>query len=468
MESEEEEKINQKKIEDQNILTEEEIIDTLDMTIYKERIENIIGKQYSYIFFIYFENIYHSKIKNKISLPLTEYLNNDNNTNNTLWMHVYKSIKFYSRKENLPIIITKYFHLKAEFEFKFLLNESKKYTSNPNKFFDVYLKKMKKINQKKLSELKEKNPNKIMSVFDTHKRQSIFIRSFLSKKTLIRPKFSLLKSSKNLFNQEDEHSELSNKEEEIKNKKERRLQIIKQIHQLKINSIKEVEKANILQNKQKKKYGGIKSRFLDAYNEREKFFKIINSHSSGKFTYNNKNTEIEGTNPSSKRMINNSKYSSKTFLYLNTYSKENYTPRINYSKRINSSKKTFKKNKFYNGLLMKGFTPKNLKALNFFRIDYNSPQIKAKDKILFTSNNLKSKENSGNKKINSIMNYNKKTKMKKNEINLKRVKTNDLIEKFNKKRNDDILENLRQKKYGNENEGYNNILYNIFKRTEVF
>ena len=51
MESEEEEKINQKKIEDQNILTEEEIIDSLDITIYKERIENIIGKQYSYIFF---------------------------------------------------------------------------------------------------------------------------------------------------------------------------------------------------------------------------------------------------------------------------------------------------------------------------------------------------------------------------------------------------------------------------------
>ena len=141
MESDEEEKINQKKIQEQNILSEDEIINSLDMTIYKERIENIIGKQYSYLFFVYFENIYRSKIKNKMSLPLTEHLNKENNINVTLWMHVYKAIKFYS-KENLPIIIVKYFNLKAELEFKFIYNESKKYTSSPHKFFDVYLKKM--------------------------------------------------------------------------------------------------------------------------------------------------------------------------------------------------------------------------------------------------------------------------------------------------------------------------------------
>ena len=152
MESDEEEKINQKKIEEQNILSEDEIINSLDMTTYQERIENIIGKQYSSLFFVYFENIYHSKIKNKISLALTEHLNKDNNMNITLWMHIYKAIKFYS-KENLPIIIIKYFNLKAEHEFKFIYNESKKYTSSPHKFLDVYLRKMKKANQKKLTEL---------------------------------------------------------------------------------------------------------------------------------------------------------------------------------------------------------------------------------------------------------------------------------------------------------------------------
>ena len=62
MESDEEEKRNQKKIAEQNILTEDEIIDALDMAIYRERIEKIIGKQYSYLYFVYFENLYQSKI----------------------------------------------------------------------------------------------------------------------------------------------------------------------------------------------------------------------------------------------------------------------------------------------------------------------------------------------------------------------------------------------------------------------
>ena len=325
MESDEEEKINQKNIEEQNILTEDEIINTIDMTLYKERIENIIGKQYSYLYFVYFENIYHSKIKNKITFPLAEHLNKEDFTNNSLWMRIYKSIKFYSR-ENLPIIITKYFNLKAEHEFKFLYNESKKYTNTPHKFFDVYIKKMKKANKKKLNELQAKNPN--MNIFDINRKQSIFIKTFLSKKTLFRPKLSLIKNHLNIKSQEDEHSELSNKEEEIKNKKEKRRQIIKQIHQLKINSIKEVEKANILQNKQKKKYGGIKSRYMDHYTEQEKFFQIINSNSSRKINnnnyYNSKISDFEFTNHSSKKMINNSKNSSKTFLYLNTNSKNTY------------------------------------------------------------------------------------------------------------------------------------------------
>ena len=182
---------------------------------------------------------------------------------------------------------------------------------------------MKKANNKKLNEFKSKNPN--VNIFDTHKKQSFYIRSFLSKKTVLRPKLSVIKNSfllNNNNNQEDEHSELSNKEQEIKNKKEMRVQIMKKIHQLKINTIKEVEKANILQNKQKKKYGGIKSRFLDAYNQQEKFFKIISSMSGKKIYKNNYQrqlTDIEDTYQSTttQKKFNNSKSSSKTYLYLN-------------------------------------------------------------------------------------------------------------------------------------------------------
>ena len=76
------------------MLSDEEIIDTIDMTPYEERIENIIGRQYSRLFFDFFENIYRSKIKNKISSPLTDVLNKTNKRDDTLWMRVYKSIKF--------------------------------------------------------------------------------------------------------------------------------------------------------------------------------------------------------------------------------------------------------------------------------------------------------------------------------------------------------------------------------------
>ena len=479
MESDEEEKINQKKIQEQNILSEDEIINSLDMTIYKERIENIIGKQYSYLFFVYFENIYRSKIKNKMSLPLTEHLNKENNINVTLWMHVYKAIKFYS-KENLPIIIIKYFNLKAEHEFKFIYNESKKYTSSPHKFFDVYLKKMKKANQKKISELKSKNQNNdVFNAFNTFKKQSIFIRTFLSKKTIIRPKFSSIKNQYNLLPKDDEHSESTNKEEEIKNKKEIRLQIIRQIHQMKINSIKEVEKANMLQNKQKKKYGGIKSRFLDAYNEQGKFFKIINSRSSRKINisdlYKNKLTDFEGANLSSKRLKNYSKSSSKTALYLNT--KENYSSRKNlnlfFSEGIkdtyrnpykeNLLKKNLTKKRIrYDSILKKGYTPRNLKAINFFRIDNLDTNRKLKiDKYNFKEYSKKYKFNSLGKR-----NYNKNKN--KGGKGSEPMETNYLlIEKLDKKRNNEILKNLRV--YNNEeNKEYNNIVYNIFKRTQVF
>ena len=490
MESDEEEKINQKKIEEQNIFSEDEIINSIDMKVYKDRIENLIGKQYSYLFFVYFENIYHSKIKNKMSLPLTEHLDKDNNMNVSFWMRVYKAIKFYS-KENLPVIITKYFNLKAEQEFKFLYNESKKYTSTPYKFFDIYLKKMKKANQKKLSELKAINPN-FNNIFNLNKKQSFFIKSFLSKKTVISPKLSFIRNQINVFNQEDEHSELSNKEEEVKKKKELRLQIIKQVHQLKINSIKEVEIANMFQNKQKKKYGGIKSRFLDIYNEQGKLLQIINSRSSKKITHNNfsinKLTDFERTNLSTKRFNNISKSSNRTALYLNT--RGNYNSRknlnlnlffpeekkgLNYTNRNNKSlKKNYKTNKIkFNNIIGKGYTPKNLKALNFFLVDNNNEiQKKNENRILLTSSNInknrklkinkfKMKEYSKNKKLDAKDNK----KNKKINFNLRKTGTDNLIEKLDKERNKEMLENLRlQKKEKGE---YNNIVYNIFKRTEI-
>ena len=149
MDNKDDDEINERKVRNEDVLSKKELINMLDMTAYRERIDKIIGRNYSFLYFDFFDDIYHSKIKNKISAPLSDFLNNANRKEDSLWMCVYKSIKYYSRNENLPILIIKYFHLKAEIEFKFIFNESKKYSNDPYMFIDAYIKKMKKINNKK-------------------------------------------------------------------------------------------------------------------------------------------------------------------------------------------------------------------------------------------------------------------------------------------------------------------------------
>ena len=275
------EEVTEKKINNKVILTEEEVLKTINMTLYKERIENIIGRNYSYLFFDYFDIIYHSKIKNKISDPLNFVLNKTNKKENSLWMNIYKSIKFYS-KENLPIFITKYFWLKANIEFKYIYNESKKYTKNTSKFIDIYIKKMKKNNDKKLNDLKSKN-NELDNIFKINSKNN-FIRNLSINKSLLKKKKSDKINLFNKFNNNEGHSDSSTKEEEeIKHKKEMRTQIMRQIHQLKIKAIKEIEKTNNIQNKQKKKYGGIKSRFLNFFGKQNNYLTKTTFQSSKKF-----------------------------------------------------------------------------------------------------------------------------------------------------------------------------------------
>ena len=213
MENGEEKEIEEIKVKNEDILSEEEILETIDMTSYRERIENIIGKQYSYLFFVYFENIYHSKIRNKISASLNEHLILSNNIEDSAWMKIFKSIIFFS-KENIPVLITKYFNLKAEMEFKFIYNESKKYTNYPSKFIDIYIKKMKKINYKKFKELNPNNSNK--DIFGPQSRR-FYLKSFFTKKTILKGRIK--QSYNNMNTNEEEHSDSNKKEDDLKNKK---------------------------------------------------------------------------------------------------------------------------------------------------------------------------------------------------------------------------------------------------------
>ena len=150
-EEEEQELILEKAINSNNILSEEEKLDCIDMTSYKERINNILGTKYSHYFFQCFDFVYNKKEVYKITSILSEFLNKANRKGDSSWMIVYKSIKLYSSK-NLPIIVNKYLNQRAEVEYKYILNEAKKYTPHTSKFIEEYIRKMKNFNRKKMQE----------------------------------------------------------------------------------------------------------------------------------------------------------------------------------------------------------------------------------------------------------------------------------------------------------------------------
>ena len=486
MENGQEIEIEEIKVKNEDALSEEEILETIDMTSYRERIENIIGKQYSYLFFVYFENIYRSKIRNKISASLNEHLILSNNIEDSAWMKIFKSIIFFS-KENIPVLITKYFNLKAEMEFKFIYNESKKYTNYPSKFIDIYIKKMKKINYKKFKELNPNNSNK--DIFGPQSRR-FYLKSFFTKKTILRGRIK--QSYNNMNANEEEHSDSNKKEDDLKNKKKLRTQIMKQIHQIKLKSIKEVEKANATQNKQKKKYGGIKSRFLDIFHHQQNFLRIANSkstHKNNNKLYNsyNFNKYLEENDffysfQRQKTFLNNSKLN---LLYSRKNSNNNYNSKLfsdiiidkSYCRTQSNSKintNNFRNNKFANHYNL--MDSKNDSRNKGFNINY-----KLKNKFEDKGNNIyknfisSSKNSMGIKKLILSDNFDKsKLLFKSKDIKLRpksginniKLNTKLLINKLEKKRNKEFLDNIIYKNC--DKDSYNNKIFELFKRTECY
>ena len=111
---------------------------------------------------------------------------------------------------------------------------------------------------------------------------------------------------------------------------------------------------------------------------------------------------------------------------------------------------------------MRGFSAKSKKKknLNMYDINYkNSTPNKIKSML------NKFKEKSKYNRLNTFSNI-KNEKSKKTGLNMKPNNTGIIIKNLEQKRKIELLENLKVQK--DENEGYNNILYNIFKRTEIF
>ena len=94
---------------------------------------------------------------------------------------------------------------------------------------------MKKLNSKKLNEIKSKNLG-MPDIFEHNLKNNI--RNYISKRGILGQKLST-KKNVFIFNNNEELSDSFRNENEIKNKKYMRTQIMKQIRQLKINSIKE-------------------------------------------------------------------------------------------------------------------------------------------------------------------------------------------------------------------------------------
>ena len=489
MENDDEEEIDETKVRNEDVLSEEEILETLDMASYRERIENILGRQYSYLFFIYFDNIYRSKIRNKISASLNEHLNLSNNED-SVWMKIFKSIKFYS-KENVPILVEKYFNLKAEMEFKFIYNESKKYTNYSNKFIDVYIKKMKKINYKKFKELNPNNSNK--DIFDPQSKR-FHLKSFFTKKSILR---SRIKQSHNHIQANDEeHSDSSTKEDDIKNKKKLRTQIMKKIHQMKLQSIKEAEKANTTQNKQKKKYGGITSRFLDVLHYHQKLLRIANFKSThiinnklyNSYNFNKYSDENEFLYSSQRQQtsLNNSKtnyLNSRENIYSRKNSNNNYNSKLfsdiiidkSYCRTQSNSKintNNFRKNIIVNHFNLRESKEKtNSKGINInfnLKNKYNDEGNNRYNQFISTRKNsigIKKLVLSNNFDKSKLLFKSRDMKLRpKNGMNNNILNMQQLINKLERERNKEFLENKIYKNY--EKDSYNNKIFELFKKTE--
>ena len=305
-ENDEEDSIPEKVLNSNNILSEDEKLDCIDMTPYKERINNILGTKYSYYFFQCFDFVYNKREVHKITTILSEYLTKANRKGDSSWMVVYKSVKLYSSK-NLPLIVNKYIHQKAEVECKYILSEAKKHTTHTSKFIEVYLRKMKNFNKKKMQEL-NKEYDEDEEIFEMKSKTRF--KNFVSRKTILNSsilKAQTKKLAKSINKNDDDDIDDSLREKKIKEKQMRHQEIMKQIHRLRIKTMKEVEKSNNIQTKQKRKYGGIKSRYLDVFNDpkypnyytrKNSCVKVITTNTTN--TTNNNSRRLYSANNSSK------------------------------------------------------------------------------------------------------------------------------------------------------------------------
>lgn len=448
------------------------------MSDYKERIDRIVGRKYSNLFFYYFIDIYHCKIISKISDPLNDYLHKYENKGESLWMKIYKSIITYS-KDHVPLLISKYFYYVADKEYKYIYMQSKKYTQYPNDFIDLYLEKMEKYHEKKLRE------NQLAHNHHNMNRHSniINLRSFFAKRSLRSKKFSLRDLGKE-SKRTNENSDSSGKDELIKSKKRIKTEIQLQIHQLKLDSIREIQEMNKFQNKQRKKYGNIKSRFMEIYKEQKDFYNYLNTESMEKKInhHSNKNNLKNNsimTLPKMNKSQQNLKYASDISKFILANMNQ-----ISYIK-----KNSYDPDKFYLNFLYKE-KKKNLHDIKYIKTQINKDkesrkiskyQDRNKMNLFMNSNSINNNKNINQKFFSGKKNKNKKESLKlkitnnwnfklsdkynirsKSGANYQKQDTEKLIEQIERKKNKKLFNDLMKSK--DNKDSYRTTLFRLFEQ----
>ena len=359
----------------------------IDMEHYSNRIFNILKSKYIQIFLKILYDEFELKIKEKITKTIPK-----NRYKKPSWFFIYKKI-FLSKKINRPInpMIFSYLEYKAKTELNFLYHEANKFNRFYKDFIDLYIIKMKEINMKYISRIRNKKGFKIPELIGLNVYKRMRTANFFNSKN-----FKTLRLPTQIkFSQEELEEQKSFKlmQQDI-------IEHIKKIKEkltFKYSSLSEIKRIKI-----GKKFKNVQSRYLDYFNNNKSFNDKNLIHKKYYFFYRNFNNlspiktdfTIKSYNHYNKKNNNQIK---KQLITNNFFVTEMTNQNNNsLSKNIN---KPLNKNKFI------FFSPKKINTYNNFN-NSNSSNFFYKN---FHNRNKEHKNINNNKKCKLLSRTNNQT-----------------------------------------------------------
>ena len=365
----------------------------IDMEQYSNRIFNIIKSKYIQIFLKILYDEFELKIKEKItkSIPKNRY-------KKPSWFFIYKKI-FLSKKINRPInpMIFSYLEYKAKTELNFLYHEANKYNRFQKDFIDLYIIKMKEINMKYISRIRNKKGFKIPELIGLNVYKRMRTTKFFNSKNLK----TLRLPTQIKFTQEEL--------EEQKSFKLMQQDIIEHIKKIKekltykYSSLSEIKRIKL-----GKKFKNIQSRYLDYFNNNKSNKTILNNNKNNKKIFDKKNSSEIIYEEFKKLYFKNNKNSNKDIINNNN---QNSFLSFNNNKSFNNKNLIHKRYNFFH----RNFINLSPIKTDFTIKPYNHNNKKNNNQIKkqFIANNFfvteinNQNNNSLSKNINKPLNKNK-------------------------------------------------------------